>query len=64
MEKELKINNDKYYYCEICKLVYRQKKYAKKCKDWCKKNKSCSLEITRHSTKKTLEDLKDTFILN
>ncbi len=37
------------YQCSICKLWYKEKKWAKKCKAWCKKHKSCNLEITRHA---------------
>lgn len=49
----------KFYRCETCELLYKNKSWAEKCEDWCKKNKSCSLEITKHSIKKTLEDLKE-----
>ncbi|MBR9704588.1 hypothetical protein GOV12_04195 [Candidatus Pacearchaeota archaeon] len=46
-----------HYYCEDCKLIYESKKWAMKCEEWCKDNKSCNIEITHHSLKKTLEDI-------
>ena len=51
MVKEVIKNNEKYYQCEICKFYYKEKKWAEKCEDFCKKYKSCSLEITKHSVK-------------
>lgn len=47
-----KIKNRKYYECEECKLVYEDRKWAEKCEKWCKKNKSCNIEITKHAIKK------------
>ena len=37
------------YYCEECRMAYVNKKKACECEEWCKKNKSCNLEITKHS---------------
>ena len=39
------------YQCEICKLFYKNKILAKKCESWCKENKSCNLNIIKHSVK-------------
>jgi len=39
----------KIYSCSICGLKYKEKKWAKGCKEWCKKYKSCNLEIIKHS---------------
>lgn len=39
-----------YYQCKECKLVYKDKNWAEKCEEWCKKNRSCNLEITKHAT--------------
>lgn len=39
------------YKCPECGLEYQEKEWAKKCEDWCKKNKSCNLEITKHAFK-------------
>ena len=54
-----KINKDErnYFACEECKLLYRNKNWAEKCEAWCKEHHSCNLEITRHSIKKTREEL-------
>ena len=51
MVKEIKKNGKKYYTCEICKFAYKEKQLAKKCQDFCKAHKSCSLEITKHAVK-------------
>lgn len=58
MVKEIKHNNQKHFYCEVCKLVYKERIWAEKCEEWCKHNSTCNIEITRHSIKKTLSDLK------
>lgn len=42
----------KFYMCPICGLKYKEKKWAKKCEEWCKKHNSCNLEITKHAIKK------------
>ena len=39
----------KIYECEECKLRYKNRKYAKKCEEWCKKNKSCNIDITKYA---------------
>lgn len=39
----------KIYFCSVCGLKYREKKWAKKCEWWCKTHKSCNLEIIKHS---------------
>ncbi len=38
----------KLYQCKICHLKYNEKKWAKKCQSWCKKHKSCNIEILKH----------------
>lgn len=40
-----------YYICEECGFAYRNNKTAKECEDYCKKYKSCSLEITKKAVK-------------
>ena len=55
MTKEIIKNNKKYYICKECKLSYEEKKWAEKCEAWCKKNKSCNLEITKHAINKNLK---------
>ncbi len=42
---------EKLFVCEECELLYKDKHWAKKCENWCKKNKSCNLEITKHAIK-------------
>jgi len=37
------------YICEVCNFAYKYKETAGKCEEWCRKNKSCSLEITKKS---------------
>lgn len=44
--------DEEYYYCEICKLLYKHKDWAEKCENWCKENKSCNLDITKHAINK------------
>ncbi|MDP2672352.1 MAG: hypothetical protein Q8O84_00885 [Nanoarchaeota archaeon] len=41
----------KTYKCKECNFKYKEKKFAKKCEEWCKKNHSCNLEITKHAIK-------------
>ncbi|MEM1574500.1 MAG: hypothetical protein QW755_00220 [Nitrososphaerota archaeon] len=38
-----------FYICEECKLKYKEKIWAEKCEEWCRKYKSCNLEITKHA---------------
>ncbi len=40
------------YQCEECDLLYQQPSWAEKCEAWCKKHKSCNLEITSHAVSK------------
>lgn len=39
------------YQCFECGLKYQEKEWAEKCESWCKKYKSCNLEIIKHSVK-------------
>ncbi|NHJ14933.1 MAG: hypothetical protein EAX95_14725 [Candidatus Thorarchaeota archaeon] len=41
------------YQCEECELLFTEEGWAKKCEEWCKRNKSCNIEIISHSVKKT-----------
>lgn len=53
-EKILMVREDKKnksYYCEECNFKYKEKKFAQKCEEWCKKYKSCNIEITKHAIK-------------
>ncbi len=51
MVKKINKNNKSYYQCVDCKLIYDDINWANKCEDWCKKYKSCNLEITKHAIK-------------
>ncbi len=51
MVKETIKNKTKYYICEECRFAYSDENIAKQCEDYCKKHKSCSLEITKHAIK-------------
>ncbi len=57
MVKEVEAQGRRYFYCESCKLLYEDKKWAEECERGCKKNKTCDLGITRHSIKKILEKI-------
>ena len=50
MVKEIERNGKLYYLCEVCGTAYSQKKWAKKCQDWCVTHDgSCSIEVIQHS---------------
>ncbi len=49
MVKEIEKEGKKYFQCEACGFYYRDGGWAKKCEEFCNKNKSCSIEITKHS---------------
>lgn len=40
---------NKLYKCPACGLKYKEQEWAEKCEEWCKKHKSCNLEITKHA---------------
>ena len=35
------------YACSECNMKYRDEATAKKCEAWCRKNKSCNLDIIK-----------------
>ncbi|NOX71599.1 MAG: hypothetical protein GXO64_02780 [Candidatus Micrarchaeota archaeon] len=45
--------NKEYFACKICGLYYEDKKWARRCEEWCSKYNSCNIEITSHAVKKT-----------
>ena len=47
----VKEENKKKFKCEACGFLYKEKAWAKKCEDFCRKNHSCSIEITKHAIK-------------
>lgn len=40
------------YQCPECELRYKEREIAEKCEAWCKKNKSCNLDIIKHAVPK------------
>ncbi len=44
---------DELFLCEECDLLYKEEELAQKCEDWCRENKSCNLEITKHAVNKS-----------
>lgn len=51
MSEKRKIKN-KLYKCKFCGLEYKEKKWKDECETWCKKYKSCNLEIIKYSVSK------------
>lgn len=37
------------YQCEECRMYYQEKALAEKCEAWCKKYKSCNLNIVKYA---------------
>lgn len=48
MVKILIQDDKKFYQCEECGFLYEDREWADKCEGWCKKHKSCNLNITSH----------------
>jgi len=51
MVQETNFGGEIAFKCAKCGWIYRDKAWAKKCEDWCRKYKSCNLEIAKHSIK-------------
>lgn len=51
MVKKIIKNNKIYFSCSECGLVYKKQIIAKECQDWCKKTKSCNLNIIKYAIK-------------
>lgn len=51
MVKHIKKKGKEFFQCEECNFIYKEKKWAEKCEAWCKKNKSCNIEITKYAVK-------------
>jgi len=54
MVEKIKSEQKEYYQCMECGLKYEDKEWAEKCEVWCRKNKSCNLEITAHAVNKEI----------
>ena len=53
MVKKIKYKNENCYICETCKLIFKEKEFAKKCEKHCKEEGSCNLKITNHAINKS-----------
>ena len=42
------------YVCPECGLGYKDKNWRNECELWCKKTKSCNLDINEHSIQKSV----------
>ena len=49
----MKKTDDSIYQYEECDLLYLDASWAGKCEEWCRKHKSCNLEITNHAISKS-----------
>jgi len=49
MGKTIKQNEIIVYTCSECKMKYHDEVTAKRCGEWCKKNKSCNLDIIKYA---------------
>lgn len=51
MVEETNLEGKIVYKCMRCGWLYRSKAMAEKCQQWCKKHKSCNLEIVKNAIK-------------
>ncbi len=51
MAEETNLQGEIVYKCLRCGWLYRDRLIADKCEAWCKKHKSCNLEIAKHAIK-------------
>ena len=51
MTQVIQKNGKTYHQCEECKLMYDKKAIAEQCQAWCKKHKSCNIEIIKNAVK-------------
>ena len=51
MAKEINFEGKIVYKCMKCGWMYRDKDIANKCESWCKKHKSCNLELAKYAIK-------------
>lgn len=59
MVKEIISKDKRVFQCEECKLIYSEKQWAKKCEEWCKKNHTCNINITKHRIKEHIDEPKN-----
>ena len=60
MVNETNLEGEIVFKCMKCGWLYRDEKMARKCEAWCKKHKSCNLEIAKHAIKIGNINLKQT----
>ena len=48
MVSEIARGDKKLFICEECGFAYPEMEWALKCQEWCRKHKSCNLEIAKH----------------
>jgi len=51
MVKEFRKDKNIYFQCEECSFYYNSKEMAEKCEEWCRKYKSCNIEIVANAVK-------------
>ncbi|MEX2008509.1 MAG: hypothetical protein WD850_03405 [Candidatus Spechtbacterales bacterium] len=49
MVKTISTKTGQRYQCQECGLQYAEQELAEKCEAWCRKHKSCNIEITEHA---------------
>lgn len=42
-------NDRPLYQCEECEFRYKDRAWAEKCEAWCRKHKSCNIDIIAHT---------------
>lgn len=40
-----------FYKCKVCGMKYKERSTAGKCSAWCRKHKSCNVEIIKHAVR-------------
>ena len=48
MVKEVVLGKKRVYQCDDCKLIYKDKRFAEQCEEWCTVHHSCNLAITKN----------------
>ena len=51
MVQETNLNGKIVFKCEKCGYLYKEIEKAEECESWCKKHKSCNLQITKYAIK-------------
>ncbi|MDP3697993.1 MAG: hypothetical protein Q8R47_00245 [Nanoarchaeota archaeon] len=51
MVKKQQYKGKSLFRCELCNFLYNKENFALECEAYCKKHKSCSLEITKKAVK-------------